>query len=319
MSGKQILIIISGPTASGKTAFSVELAKKLNGEIISADSMQVYRGMDIGTAKVRPEEMQGVTHHLIDIISPFEEWNVLRFCEAGKALIEDIGRRGRIPVLVGGTGFYIRALAYGAVFEEETESEEEKDFSSLSDETLHARLREVDENSACAIHAHNRKRTIRALSFYYRTGMRMSEWNEKQKQRESPYDILYYALSLPREVLYRRIEERIDRMLREGLLEEVRKLHEAGCGAELTSMKGLGYKELLPVVRGEGSLEEAVYVLKRDTRHFAKRQETWLRREKEVIRVPIEEGMTAEEILERAISLTKQDKADTLSRLLKQS
>ncbi|MBQ7049989.1 MAG: tRNA (adenosine(37)-N6)-dimethylallyltransferase MiaA [Firmicutes bacterium] len=288
---KQPLLIIAGPTASGKTALSVELAKRLNGEIISADSMQVYRGMDIGTAKVTSEEMQGVPHHLIDILEPHEEWNVMEFCRLAAEKIDEIASRGRLPILAGGTGFYIHALAYGAEFEEETKSEVREQLEKRSDEDLYAYLQQVDPASCETIHMNNRKRVIRALEYYEQTGNRMSELNARLKEKEAVYDLCFLVLDLDRAVLYERIDRRVDIMLEQGLVDEVRRLRDAGYHREMVSMKGLGYKEILAYLDGEISLEEAVYVLKRDTRHFAKRQLTWMRREKDVTflnREPVE-------------------------------
>jgi len=288
---KQPLLIIAGPTASGKTALSVELAKRLNGEIISADSMQVYRGMDIGTAKVTSEEMQGVPHHLIDILEPHEEWNVMEFCRLAAEKIDEIASRGRLPILAGGTGFYIHALAYGAEFEEETKCKVREQLEKRSDEDLYEYLQQVDPASCETIHMNNRKRVIRALEYYEQTGNRMSELNARLKEKEAVYDLCFLVLDLDRAVLYERIDRRVDIMLEQGLVDEVRGLRDAGYHREMVSMKGLGYKEILAYLDGEISLEEAVYVLKRDTRHFAKRQLTWMRREKDVTfleREPVE-------------------------------
>lgn len=300
---KQPLLIIAGPTASGKTALSVELAKRLNGEIISADSMQVYRGMDIGTAKVTSEEMQGVPHHLIDILEPHEEWNVMEFCRLAAEKIDEIASRGRLPILAGGTGFYIHALAYGAEFEEETKSEVREQLEKRSDEDLYAYLLQVDPASCETIHMNNRKRVIRALEYYEQTGNRMSELNARLKEKEAVYDLCFLVLDLDRTVLYERIDHRVDIMLEQGLVDEVRRLRDAGYHREMVSMKGLGYKEILAYLDGEISLEEAVYVLKRDTRHFAKRQLTWMRREKDVTFL---EREPVETLVERAEKVVKE-------------
>lgn len=284
---KRPLIIITGPTAVGKTALSVRLAKEINGEIISADSMQVYRYMDIGSAKVTPEEMEGVPHHLIDVLDPKEEFNVVTFQKMAKQAMNEIYDRGHIPVIAGGTGFYIQALLYDIDF---TETQEDPAYRKQLEEkakregaeALHACLRQVDPESAEAIHAHNIKRVIRALEFYEQTGQKISEHNEKERQKQSPYSFLYYVLNTERKELYERIDCRVDQMLKQGLLDEVKKLKEMGCTRDLISMQGLGYKEILAYLEGECSLEEAVSILKRDTRHFAKRQLTWFKREREV-------------------------------------
>lgn len=299
MEKKIPLVILAGPTAVGKTALSIELAKALNGEIISADSMQVYRRMDIGTAKITKEEMQGVPHHLIDICEPTEEWNVMRFVKESERLIREIHERGHVPIVAGGTGFYIHALAYGAEFEEEeTASELRKELEQWSTDDLHNKLKELDPVSAEKIHPNNRKRVIRAVEYAMDTGRPISELNERLKQKESPYALCYLVLNLPREILYDRIEKRIDIMLEQGLVEEVRKLKDEGCDRSMVSMKGLGYKEILAYLDGECSLDEAVTILKRDTRHFAKRQLTWWRGEAEAIFL---EKTPEETLLERAV------------------
>lgn len=285
---KRPLVILTGPTAVGKTALSVALAKAIGGEIISADSMQVYRHMDIGSAKVTKEEMDGVPHHLIDVLEPTEEFNVVLFQQMARQAVEEICGRGHIPILVGGTGFYIQALLYDINF---TENDEDAAFRhSLEElakregpEALYERLRAVDPESCESIHAHNVKRVIRAIEFYEKTGKKISAHNREQRQNNSPYQYAYFVLNDEREAVYRRIDERVDLMMKKGLVEEVRALQAMGCKQGMVSMQGLGYKEILSYLEGEISLEEAVYLIKRDTRHFAKRQITWFKREKEVI------------------------------------
>ena len=301
---KQPLIILAGPTASGKTSLSVELAKRFHMEIISADSMQVYRRMDIGTAKVTKEEMQNVPHHLVDILEPWEEWNVMAFCERAKEAIQEISSRGHIPLLVGGTGFYIHALAYGAEFEEEPKEQEEirRQLEALSTEALWEKLQDLDPSSTQKIHPNNRKRVIRAIEYALLNGRPISELNERLRQKESPYDLLYLVLDLDRQVLYDRINRRVDQMMEDGLVEEVRSLAQAGCTKDMVSMKGLGYKEIMDYLDGTYTLDDAVYVLKRDTRHFAKRQITWMQHEKDVVYVP---AMPYETLQERAGGLVE--------------
>lgn len=282
------LLILTGPTAVGKTNLSIRLAKAVNGEIISADSMQVYRRMDIGTAKIKKEEMCGVPHHLIDICEPQEEYNVVRFAAEAKRLIGEITGRGHIPVLVGGTGFYIQAVLYDIDFTKTKENTAYREELSAyarqyGAEALHARLAAVDAQAAEIIHANNVKRVIRALEFYEQTGDRISRHNEEQHGKESAYNSAYFVLTQERALLYRRIEQRIDSMIEEGLVEEVRSLMAEGCTAGMVSMQGLGYKEILSYLNGECTLAEAVSVLKRDTRHFAKRQLTWFKRERDVL------------------------------------
>lgn len=285
---KKPLIILTGPTAVGKTKASIGLAKAIGGEIISADSMQVYKYMDIGSAKIRPEEMEGIPHYLVDVLEPDEEFHVVRFQEMAKRAMEEIYAKGKIPIVVGGTGFYIQALLYDIDFTESNEdSAYRENLEALAKEKgaeyLHEELRKVDEKAAEQIHANNVKRVIRALEFYKQTGQKISEHNEKERAKTSPYDFCYFVLNDDREVLYNRINVRIDKMLEEGLVEEVQALKEKGYTKEMVSMQGLGYKEILDYLNGNCTLEDAVYILKRDTRHFAKRQLTWFRRERDVI------------------------------------
>ena len=284
---KKPLIVLTGPTAVGKTALSIQLARRIGGEIISADSMQVYRHMDIGTAKIRLEEMDGVPHHLIDILEPTEDFNVVRFQALARAAVEDIYSRGKIPIVAGGTGFYIQALLNDIDFtqiDENTQFREEMERLAAEQgaEVLHERLRAVDPESAEAIHANNVKRVIRALEYYEQTGEKISAHNEAERAKTSPYHFFYYVLNTDRTVLYERIEKRIDEMMEEGLVEEVRQLQAMGCRRDSVAMQGLGYKEILAYLNGKMSLETAVNILKRDTRHFAKRQLTWFRRERDV-------------------------------------
>lgn len=287
MESKRPLVIITGPTASGKTALSIELAKQIGGEIISADSMQVYRHMDIGSAKVTKEEMDGVPHHLIDVLEPSEEFNVVRFQEMARKAMEEIYERGKIPIIAGGTGFYIQALLYDIDFTETDENnsireELEQKARTEGAAVLHDMLREIDPESAEAIHENNVKRVIRAIEFYRQTGKKISDHNRQEREKSSPYQFLYYVIDLPRELLYSRIEQRVDQMVEQGLVEEVKALQAMGCTRDMVSMQGLGYKEILDYLNGQLTLDEAVYVLKRDTRHFAKRQLTWFRRERDV-------------------------------------
>ena len=284
---KKDLIILTGPTAAGKTALSIDLAKRIGGEIISADSMQVYRYMDIGSAKITPEEMQGVPHYLVDVLDPREEFHVLRFQQMAKEALEQIRANGHIPIVVGGTGFYIQALLRDVDFTQEADLSYRQHLEEIIEKEgphrLHQMLREVDPASAEAIHENNHKRLVRALEFYHTTGMRLSEHNQSQRAKESPYRFAYFVLTDERERLYHNIDLRVDRMMEAGLVDEVKRLKEMGCQREMVSMQGLGYKEILDYLDRKISLEEAVYRIKRDTRHFAKRQLTWFRRERDVI------------------------------------
>lgn len=308
---KRPLMILTGPTAVGKTHLSIALAKAVNGEIISADSMQVYKQMDIGTAKIRPEEMDGVPHHLVDVLSPKEEFNIVRFQQMAKEAMIKIYEQGKIPILVGGTGFYIQAVLYDIDFTETCEDREyreelQKFADREGEEALHNRLKEKDPKAAEEIHPHNVKKVIRALEFYKSTGKPISAHNEEQRQKESPYNFLYLVLNQDREILYERIEKRIDQMVSEGLVEEVKSLKEQGCHKEMVSMKGLGYKEILSYLDGEMSLEDAITLLKRDTRHFAKRQLTWFRREKEPVWIEKGAFENEDQILEHILHLLKE-------------
>lgn len=285
---KQPMVILTGPTAVGKTALSISLAKKINGAIISADSMQVYKHMDIGSAKIMPEEMDGVKHYLIDEFEPDEEFHVARFVERAKECLKEIYANGQIPIIAGGTGFYIQALLYDIDFsEQDADSDYRRELEQLAKERgaeyLHEMLKAVDEKSAEAIHANNVKRVIRALEFYHLTGQKISEHNETEKQKESPYNFAYFVLTDERAHLYERIDKRVDIMVEQGLVEEVQKLKNMGFHKGMVSMQGLGYKEILSYLEGEMTLEEAIYIVKRETRHFAKRQLTWFRRERDVI------------------------------------
>ncbi len=300
---KNPLIILTGPTSVGKTALSIALAKAVNGEIISADSMQVYRHMDIGTAKITPEEMDGVPHYLIDEFDPDEEFNVVTFQQLSKAYMQKIYSRNKIPILVGGTGFYIQAVLYDINFtENETDNSYRTELEQLLEERgadyLHDLLKKADPNSAEAIHPNNSKRVIRALEYIKLTGDKISEHNKEQRSKESPYNFCYFVLNKDRAKLYETINQRVDLMLRHGLLEEVKKLVDLGYTGELVSMQGLGYKELLEYLKGIYTLEEAIDILKRDTRHFAKRQLTWFRREKDVIWVDKDLFLSDVEILD---------------------
>ena len=285
---KKPLIILTGPTAVGKTALSIKLAKAVNGEIISADSMQVYKGMDIGSAKIMPNEMDGVQHHLIDVLEPSEEFNIVKFQELSKLAMDEIYDKGKIPIFTGGTGFYIQSVLYDIEFEENENGREYRtSLEKLAKEEnglhkLYAMLQEKDPKSAQIIHENNVKRVIRALEFFEETGTPISEHNEEQREKESPYTFCYFVLNDDRERLYCNIDKRVDVMLETGLVEEVKKLHEKGYTKDMVSMQGLGYKEILDYLNGEISLDRAIYLIKRDTRHFAKRQLTWFRREKTV-------------------------------------
>ncbi|OON99261.1 MAG: tRNA (adenosine(37)-N6)-dimethylallyltransferase MiaA [Epulopiscium sp. Nele67-Bin004] len=273
------LIIIAGPTASGKTATSISVAKQLNGEIICTDSMQVYKNMDIGTAKVMPSEMEGIPHYMIDKLSPTESSNVAWFKQEVTNYINYIHSRDKVPILVGGTGFYINAIIYDTEFGETEETPKfRQELFAKSSETLYSMLKDVDFESAKNIHPNNRQRVIRAIEFYYQnnnTPISVHNKEEKQKQNTSPYDYLFFALNMDRAVLYERINKRVDIMMQNGLLDEVTNLYNKGLTEDMVSMRAIGYKEFFPYLRGEASLDETIELLKRNTRRYAKRQLTW--------------------------------------------
>ena len=289
---KQPLIIIAGPTAVGKTALSVALAKRIGGEIVSADSMQVYRGMDIGTAKVTKEETCGVPHHLIDVLDPKDPFNVMTFRSMVKDAVRGIASRGNVPVLVGGTGFYIQSVLYDVQFEEDASSEElrkelEQEAAVLGAEKMHERLRALDPDAAEAIHPNNIKRVIRALEYCLSTGRKISVHNREQRERTSPYSFLFYVLTMDRAALYQRIDLRVDQMMEQGVT------------SDMVSMQGLGYRQIFDYLEGIATLDEAVERIKRETRHFAKRQLTWFRREPDARWINVSEfGGDRKKILE---------------------
>lgn len=286
---KQKLIILTGPTAVGKTELSIRFAKEIGGEIISADSMQVYKGMDIGTAKITKEEMQGVRHHLLDCFNPDEEFNVAIFQQLARQAIEDISARNQIPILAGGTAFYIQALLYGIDFNEEEHDDSYRNslyeigIDEKGKQKLYEMLKDCDPEYATTVHYNNMKRVVRALEYKHFTGRKFSEYNEMQRQKEAEYDFCYFVLNDERAHLYERINKRVDIMMVNGLLEEVTALRKKGYSNDLVSMQGVGYKEILLYLDGAVSWEEAIELIKKNTRHFAKRQLTWFRKEEDVI------------------------------------
>ena len=309
----QKLVILTGPTAVGKSKLSIELAKRIGGEIISADSMQVYKYMNIGTDKISPEKMGGVPHHLIDFLEPTDDFNVFMFQKLVKEKIEEIASRGKIPILVGGTGFYIQAVLYDIDF---TETDEDETYRHELEErvkiegvhALHEELKDIDPVSYETIHENNSKRVIRALEYYKKTGRPISEHNEEQHARKSPYDFRYFVLTDERKTLYSRIDKRVDQMIEDGLEEEVKNLQKLNISKSATSMQSLGYREMIGYLEGEYDLERAIYLIKLNTRHFAKRQLTWFRRERDVIWIDKNDFDHDEElILKEMIRIYEQD------------
>lgn len=280
---KDKLLIIAGPTAVGKTDISIKLAKKLNGEVISVDSMQIYKHMDIGSAKISKEEQEGITHHLIDFLEPTEEFSVADFKELAEEKIKDIYSRGKLPILVGGTGLYINSLICNLSFTESEKDDSYREKLNLlaekhGNEYIHDLLKEVDPESAKNIHFNNRKRVIRALEVFKNTGKPFSSFVDNNIYN-CDYDLYYYVLNMNREKLYERINKRVDIMLERGLIDEVKSLKAMGLNENMQSMKGIGYKELLLALNNILSLDDAIDKIKQGSRNYAKRQLTWFRKE----------------------------------------
>lgn len=285
---KKPMVVLTGPTAVGKTALSIELAKRINGAIISADSMQIYKHMDIGSAKIMPEEMKGIKHYLIDELSPKDEFNVFVFKDMAKKALDEIYAAGKIPIIVGGTGFYIQGLLYDIDFTEQETDMEYREYlyqyaQKNGNHALHEMLKDIDEKSYTAIHENNVKRVVRALEYYKACKEPISLHNEREKAKSSPYNYVYFILNDNRDNLYNRIDKRVDVMLDKGLVDEVKRLKEMGCTKDMVSMKGIGYKEMISYIDGEYTLQEAIDKIKLESRRFAKRQLTWFRREKDTI------------------------------------
>ena len=282
------LLVLAGPTAVGKTGISLMLARAVHGEIISADSMQVYRTLDIGTAKILPEEQEGIPHHLIDVLDPSEDFHVARFQEMARAAMETIYAAGHIPIMTGGTGFYLQAITRDIDFTEEEGSQElrnawERLAKEEGPEVLHGHLQEVDPVAAAAIHPHNVRRVIRALEYQARVQEPISQHNAKQREKKTPYNLAYFVLTEDRSVLYQKINARVDAMLDAGLEEEARRLYDLHLAPTHTAAKAIGYKEFFSYFRGEYDREEAIRLIKQNTRHYAKRQWTWFKREDDAI------------------------------------
>lgn len=305
-SNENPIIIITGPTACGKTSSSIELAKKINGEIISADSMQVYKLMDIGTAKIKPEEMQGIRHYLIDEFYPDFDFSIAVFQKYAKKYIQKIQEKGKIPIVVGGTGFYINSIIFNNDFKETFKDknyrkELENEAILNGNEYLHSKLKKIDLESFQKIHPNNVKKVIRALEFYHETGQKISEHNKLEKNREQIYKNHFFVLNMDRKLLYDRINKRVDIMFEKGLLDEVKTLLELGYTKNLTSMQAIGYKELIMHLEGEISLELAIDLIKRNTRRFAKRQLTWFKTQFSSYKMVDTTNLTTEDILNKIL------------------
>ena len=300
------LIVLTGPTAVGKTSLSIALAKAVDGEIISADSMQVYKYMNIGTAKITEEEKCGIPHFLIDELEPDEEFNVTIFKNKVMGYIEDIKSRGKVPIIVGGTGFYIQSVIYDINFNEYgDDSNVRKKYEAMAEtigkSELHKKLALVDREYADSVSYNNVKKVVRALTFFEMTGEKLSEHNKRERERSSPFDFAYFVLTMDRKKLYERIDKRVDLMFDMGLVEEVKALMAKGYDKSLVSMQGIGYKEVIDYLSGKTSLEECIDIIKRDTRHFAKRQLTWFKREKVVTYIDKDEFGTEDKCLKEML------------------
>ena len=300
------LIVLTGPTAVGKTSLSIALAKAVDGEIISADSMQVYKYMNIGTAKITEEEKCGIPHFLIDELEPDEEFNVTIFKNKVMGYIKDIKSRGNVPIIVGGTGFYIQSVIYDINFNEYGDDSEVRKKYELMAETigkseLHKKLALVDREYADSVSENNVKKVVRALTFFEMTGEKLSEHNKRERERSSPFDFAYFVLTMDRKKLYERIDKRVDLMFDMGLVDEVKALMAKGYDKSLVSMQGIGYKEVIDYLNGKTSLEECIDIIKRDTRHFAKRQLTWFKREKVVTYIDKDEFVSEDKCLKEML------------------
>lgn len=302
------LIVLTGPTAVGKTSLSIMLAKEIGGEIISADSMQVYKYMDIGTAKITDEEKSGVPHFMIDELEPDEEFNVTIFKNKVMQYISEIKNRGKIPIIVGGTGFYIQSVIYDINFAEYGDDSDirkkyEEMAEILGNSGLHKKLYEVDKEYAESVSENNVKKVVRAIAFYEMTGEKLSEHNAKERERLSPFNFAYFVLTMDRAKLYQRIDQRVDKMFEMGLVKEVEGLLKKGYNRKMVSMQGIGYKEVIDYLNGKTGLCECMEIIKRDTRHFAKRQLTWFKREKIVNYIDKEEFATDEKCLKEMLKV----------------
>lgn len=307
------LVILTGPTAVGKSALSISLAKKINGEIISADSMQVYKGMDIGSAKISKVEMCGINHHLIDVLEPTDNFDITLFKAMALKAIDDIYSRGNIPIICGGTGFYIQSLLYDVDFSEEDSTEKERIRNELEDyvskygnDALHEKLKDIDLVSYNNIPSNNVKRVIRAIEFYTLHNYPISKHNEEQHEKESIFDFAYIVINDDREKLYKRIDSRVDKMLDEGLVNEVASIKRLGVNKDNTSYNGIGYREIFEYLDDQCSLDEAIDNIKKNSRHYAKRQLTWFRREKNVNWINRNEFNNDELILENILLILKE-------------
>ena len=312
---KPVVPVIVGPTASGKTSLSIDIAKHFDGEIVSADSMQIYRRMNIGTAKPTETEKQGIVHHLMDFVEPDQAFSVADYKDSAIAAIHDIVDRGKTAIIVGGTGLYINALTQKWGFPDiKTDPEIRRKltaaYNTQPPEAIYKRLEQIDPEAAAKIHPHNHKRVIRALEIYETTGKTKTYWEGQVRKIDLPFDYLLLGIQMPRDVLYQRIDERVDLMIKDGLVEEVRGLLNDGYDPALVSMQALGYKEIVPVLKGQATLEEQVIILKRDTRHFAKRQLTWFRKNTDIHWFDVEKNKDREQLADQMIQYIENYKGE---------
>ncbi len=305
------LVIIAGPTAVGKSEIAIALAKEIEGAVISADSMQVYRGLDIGTAKIKPKEMQGIPHYLVDILPPDEEFHVVRFQQLAKKAIEEIYEMERIPIICGGTGFYIQALLYDIDFKSQPDDSTYREglmriAGEGGGDRLYEQLKQEDPEAADLIHPNNTKRVIRALEFLHFSGDKISAHNAEEHDKEAAYNAAYFCLTMDRKKLYQRINDRVDAMIDAGLEEEVRSLAGKGFHKDMVSMQGIGYHEMMEYFDGEITRDEAVQKIKTESRHYAKRQLTWMRRERDVIWIDRDEYPLTDEVVRKMVSVLRE-------------
>ena len=301
------LFILAGPTAIGKTEISIKLAHCLNGEIISADSMQIYKFMDIGSGKISKDEMKGIPHHLIDIIEPSEDFSVAEFKEEAESAIKQITNKNKLPMLVGGTGFYINSLIYNYSFAMTNKDEGYREYltklaESEGNEFVHSLLRDIDSESYNKLYPNDLKRVIRALEVYRVSGKPMSEFKEEQNILDIPYNVYYFVLNMDRQKLYNRINLRVDKMVKNNLIDEVMELKKMGYNSDMQSMKGIGYKELLYYLNHEISLNEAIEMIKQGSRNYAKRQLTWFRKDPRINWINKDDFNSDDEIAEYIVS-----------------
>ena len=311
MKNKENLLVLLGPTAIGKTDVSIDLAKRMNGEIISADSMQIYKYMDIGSAKVTKEEMQGIEHHLVDILNPDEDFTVANYKSRAEKLITEINNKGKLPIIAGGTGLYINSLVYDLNFtqvapDEKFRSRLENIAEEKGNEFIYEKLAKIDKESSEKISPNDQKRVIRALEIFEVTGKTMSEYNKDFRKPIEDYNLVMIGLNMDRARLYERINLRVDIMMENGLVEEVKSILSMGYYKDLVSMQGIGYKEIIMYLENEITLERSIELIKQKSRNYAKRQLTWFRRDKRIKWIDLDNYSEMETLIEEIIEYTNE-------------